>query len=83
MEADDPAMWLYLSVAVILVLLGGVFAGLTIALMGQVCSRSYRTLPDLAMAVLIWPVGRDLLAGHQRLWGRIGTKTCCERFELA
>ena len=33
---DDPLLWIYLSVAVALVLLGGVFAGLTIALMGQV-----------------------------------------------
>ena len=31
----DPDLWLYLGVAVTLVLLGGVFAGLTIALMGQ------------------------------------------------
>lgn len=34
--ADDPNLWLYLGVAAILVLLGGAFAGLTIALMGQV-----------------------------------------------
>jgi metal transporter CNNM len=27
----DPSLWLYLSVAVVLVLLGGAFAGLTIA----------------------------------------------------
>lgn len=33
--ADDPSMWLYLGVAAVLVLLGGAFAGLTIALMGQ------------------------------------------------
>ncbi|THX61431.1 DUF21-domain-containing protein [Aureobasidium pullulans] len=32
---DDPQLWIYLSVAIALVLLGGVFAGLTIALMGQ------------------------------------------------
>ena len=32
---DDPLLWIYFSVAVALVLLGGVFAGLTIALMGQ------------------------------------------------
>jgi len=32
---DDPDLWIYLSVAVALVLLGGAFAGLTIALMGQ------------------------------------------------
>ncbi len=34
-SADDPNLYLYLGVAVFLVLLGGVFAGLTIALMGQ------------------------------------------------
>ncbi|KAJ9608783.1 cell agglutination protein Mam3 [Cladophialophora chaetospira] len=32
---DDPSLWIYLSVAAVLVLLGGAFAGLTIALMGQ------------------------------------------------
>ncbi|TKX26648.1 hypothetical protein C1H76_1180 [Elsinoe australis] len=32
---DDASLWVYLSVAVALVLLGGAFAGLTIALMGQ------------------------------------------------
>lgn len=34
-EPEDPQLWLYLSVAAALVLLGGAFAGLTIALMGQ------------------------------------------------
>lgn len=34
-DPSDPGLWIYLSVAVALVLLGGVFAGLTIALMGQ------------------------------------------------
>ncbi|EME89133.1 uncharacterized protein MYCFIDRAFT_201799 [Pseudocercospora fijiensis CIRAD86] len=34
-DADDPSLWIYLGVAIALVLLGGVFAGLTIALMGQ------------------------------------------------
>lgn len=28
---DDPSLWLYLSIALALVLLGGIFAGLTIA----------------------------------------------------
>jgi len=32
---DDPDLWVYLGTAVVLVLLGGAFAGLTIALMGQ------------------------------------------------
>nr|POE49191.1 protein mam3 [Quercus suber] len=34
-DADDPNLWIYLGVALALVLLGGAFAGLTIALMGQ------------------------------------------------
>jgi metal transporter CNNM len=33
---EDPNLWLYMGVAAFLVLLGGAFAGLTIALMGQV-----------------------------------------------
>lgn len=36
MSANKPTLWIYLSVAIGLVLLGGAFAGLTIALMGQV-----------------------------------------------
>ncbi|KAB8346378.1 hypothetical protein FH972_023420 [Carpinus fangiana] len=32
---SDPGLWLYLTIAITLVLLGGAFAGLTIALMGQ------------------------------------------------
>jgi metal transporter CNNM len=40
----EPGLWLYLSVAAALVLSGGAFAGLTIALMGQVCSLSQRTV---------------------------------------
>jgi len=38
MDGDDTALWLYLTVAAVLVLAGGAFAGLTIALMGQVSS---------------------------------------------
>ncbi|TVY47034.1 Protein MAM3 [Lachnellula occidentalis] len=34
-DAEDPSLWLYFGVAAVLVLLGGAFAGLTIALMGQ------------------------------------------------
>lgn len=30
-EPDDPSLWIYLGTAVALVLIGGVFAGLTIA----------------------------------------------------
>ena len=33
---SDPSLWIYLGIAAALVLLGGAFAGLTIALMGQV-----------------------------------------------
>ena len=36
MPPDSPKLWIYLAVALGLVLLGGAFAGLTIALMGQV-----------------------------------------------
>lgn len=35
-STEDASLWLYLGVAAALVLLGGAFAGLTIALMGQV-----------------------------------------------
>ena len=42
MSPDKPTLWIYLAVAIALVLLGGAFAGLTIALMGQV---SYDALP--------------------------------------
>ena len=34
--AHSPTLWIYMVVAIALVLLGGAFAGLTIALMGQV-----------------------------------------------
>lgn len=34
-SADNPDLWVYLGTAIALVLLGGAFAGLTIALMGQ------------------------------------------------
>ena len=37
LSPQKPTLWIYLAVAVALVLLGGAFAGLTIALMGQVC----------------------------------------------
>ena len=43
MSPDKPTLWIYLAVAIALVLLGGAFAGLTIALMGQV---SYNALLD-------------------------------------
>ena len=38
--ASDPSLWLYLGISAALVLSGGAFAGLTIALMGQVRSQS-------------------------------------------
>ena len=34
-DGSDPDLYLYLGIAIFLVLLGGIFAGLTIALMGQ------------------------------------------------
>ena len=36
MSPHSSSLWIYLAVAIALVLLGGAFAGLTIALMGQV-----------------------------------------------
>jgi metal transporter CNNM len=42
-DTEDPSLWLYLTTAAILVLLGGAFAGLTIALMGQV-GAAYKTV---------------------------------------
>ncbi len=39
MPPESPKLWIYLSVALGLVLLGGAFAGLTIALMGQVSDQ--------------------------------------------
>ena len=36
LPAKSPTLWIYFVVAVALVLIGGAFAGLTIALMGQV-----------------------------------------------
>lgn len=50
MEADapmspkQPTLWIYLAVAIGLVLLGGAFAGLTIALMGQVGDRELNSV---------------------------------------
>lgn len=41
---DDPSLWIYLGVAAALVLLGGAFAGLTIALMGQVFTSGFLPL---------------------------------------
>ena len=40
MPPDDAKLWIYLAIALGLVLLGGAFAGLTIALMGQVSNQS-------------------------------------------
>ena len=36
LSPDNPTLWIYLAIATGLVVLGGIFAGLTIALMGQV-----------------------------------------------
>jgi metal transporter CNNM len=46
-EPSDPSLWLYLGFSAALVLSGGAFAGLTIALMGQVSSFQHRAkFPD-------------------------------------
>ena len=42
-SSSEPGLWLYLSVSAALVLSGGAFAGLTIALMGQVCWTTLST----------------------------------------
>lgn len=42
MAPSKPTLWIYLAVAIGLVLLGGAFAGLTIALMGQVGLEVHR-----------------------------------------
>lgn len=39
LDSRNPTLWIYMIVAVALVLLGGAFAGLTIALMGQVSDK--------------------------------------------
>ena len=44
MSPQKPTLWIYLAVAIALVLLGGAFAGLTIALMGQVRHNIQRKL---------------------------------------
>lgn len=44
-DGDNPQLWLYLTFAAALVLLGGAFAGLTIALMGQVPFPSLTPTP--------------------------------------
>lgn len=41
MSPEKSSLWIYLAVAIALVLLGGAFAGLTIALMGQVSLFNY------------------------------------------
>lgn len=43
MPPRSPTLWIYLAVAMSLVLLGGAFAGLTIALMGQVKLLTFMT----------------------------------------
>lgn len=44
MPPHSATLWIYLAVAMSLVLLGGAFAGLTIALMGQVKLSALRTV---------------------------------------
>lgn len=44
MSPKSSAFWVYMAVAIALVLLGGAFAGLTIAMMGQVsCFFTWRS----------------------------------------
>lgn len=53
MSPNKPTLWIYLAVAVALVLLGGAFAGLTIALMGQVILQCYSRLDQKRGDMLI------------------------------
>jgi hypothetical protein len=53
--ADDPSLWLYLTSATVLVLLGGVFAGLTIAYVPAILffgRQFYSTIPTAALHAL-------------------------------
>lgn len=50
---SDPSLWLYLGVAAALVLSGGAFAGLTIALMGQVTPISHSELFSCSCAMAL------------------------------
>lgn len=59
MSPQGPGLWIYLAVAMSLVLLGGAFAGLTIALMGQVKHSTCTTVQYYSCLL-----GRDLSAGH-------------------
>ena len=61
---EDASLWLYLSVAAALVLLGGAFAGLTIALMGQVSFESTTT----GIPVLTMETGRNVSTSHASVW---------------
>ena len=78
LPADDAALWIYLSVAVGLVLLGGAFAGLTIALMGQVGARSRKVQHHLLTCS-----GRNLPTSHQDVGGRRGKEACGPRLAAA
>ena len=62
LPAQDAALWIYLAVAAALVLLGGAFAGLTIALMGQVSEQNHQLQHDSDLFI-----GRNLSPSHQDL----------------
>lgn len=81
--AQGPALWVYLSVAVVLVLLGGAFAGLTIALMGQVwCSKDYITSHNGQLSWSSPPLGWDLFAGHWEIWRGLWKEARCQSAEI-
>lgn len=73
----DAGLWLYLGIAAALVLSGGAFAGLTIALMGQVCLFLSPQLSVLTQCALC--IGRGLSASYTNLWRRSGTQKCRQR----
>ena len=65
--AQDATLWVYLAMAAALVLIGGAFAGLTIALMGQVSLK----IDEELYRLLTWRQGRNLSASHQNLRGEL------------
>jgi hypothetical protein len=72
--SDDPSTWVYLGTAVALVLLGGAFAGLTIAYV----VGGLRLASNSLTTVQIDGTGRDISAGNRHIWRRFGTTECKE-----
>ena len=85
MSPAKPTLWIYLAVAIALVLLGGAFAGLTIALMGQVrvpvnyfsCER--QTLSTHCVQIL----GRNISTSDREIRGGERENACRKSIEIA